>query len=71
MSKVQMGNDEVLGDPEVTASIYCKLSNLPNKDMQYYSTDLRELLGHPVYTREAGNLVSFIINQHYKLYFPR
>ena len=31
----------VLGDPEVTANIYCKSRNLPNTDMQNYSTDLR------------------------------
>ena len=30
----------VLGDPEVTANIYCK-QNLPNTDRQKYSTDLR------------------------------
>ena len=26
MSKVQMGNDEVLGDPEVTANLYCNFA---------------------------------------------
>ena len=31
----------ILGDPEVTANIYCKSSNLPNTDTQNYSTDLR------------------------------
>ena len=31
----------VLGDPEVTANIYCKSRNLPNTDTQNYSTDLR------------------------------
>ena len=31
----------VLGDPEVTANIYCKSHNLPNTEMQNYSTDLR------------------------------
>ena len=30
-----------LGDPEVTANIYCKSRNLPNTDTQNYSTDLR------------------------------
>ena len=38
----------VMGDPEVTANIYCKSRNLPNTDTQNYSTDLRYLLGHPV-----------------------
>ena len=32
---------EILGDPEVTANIYCKSRNLPNTDTQNYSTDLR------------------------------
>ena len=31
----------ILGDPEVTANICCKSRNLPNTDMQNYSTDLR------------------------------
>ena len=31
----------VLGDPEVTANIYCKSRNLPNTDTQNHSTDLR------------------------------
>ena len=31
----------VLGDPEVTANIFCKSRNLSNKDTQNYSTDLR------------------------------
>ena len=34
-------NSKVLGDPEVTANIYCKSRNLPNTDTQNYSTDLR------------------------------
>ena len=38
----------ILGDPEVTANIYCKSRNLPNTDTQNYGTDLRQLLGHPV-----------------------
>ena len=38
---------ELLGDPEVTANIYCKSRNLHNTDTQNYSTDCR-LLGHPV-----------------------
>ena len=38
----------VLGDPEVTANIYCKSRSLPNTDTQNYRTDLRLLLGHPV-----------------------
>ena len=38
----------LLGDPEVTANIYCKLRKLPNTDTQNYSTDLWKLLGHPV-----------------------
>ena len=33
--------NELLGDPEVTANIYCKSRNLPNTDTQIYSTDLR------------------------------
>ena len=41
---------DILGDPEVTANIYCKSRNLPNTNTQNYSTDLRELLGHPVDT---------------------
>ena len=32
--------EKILGDPEVTANIYCKSRNLPNKDTQNYSTDL-------------------------------
>ena len=31
----------ILVDPEVTAYINCKSPNLPNTDMQNYSTDLR------------------------------
>ena len=31
----------LLGDPEITENIYCKSRNLPNKDTQYCSTDLR------------------------------
>ena len=31
----------LLGDPEVTADIYCKSRNLPNTVTQNYSTDLR------------------------------
>ena len=31
----------VLGDPEVTANLYCQSRNLPNTDTQNYSTDLR------------------------------
>ena len=31
----------ILGDPEVTANIYCKSRNLPNTDTENYSTDLR------------------------------
>ena len=42
----------VLGEPEVTANIYCKSRKLPNKATQNYSIDLRSLLGHPV-----GNIV--------------
>ena len=29
----------LLGDPEVTANIYCKSSNLPNSDTCNYSID--------------------------------
>ena len=31
----------LLGDPEVTANIYCKSRNLPETDKQSYSADLR------------------------------
>ena len=31
----------ILGDPDVTANIYCTSRNLPDTDTQYYSTDLR------------------------------
>ena len=31
----------LLGDPKVTANIYCKSRNLPNTDTQNYSADLR------------------------------
>ena len=44
-----MSPAKLLGDPEVTANIYCKSRNLTNTDTQNYSTDLRLLLGHPVY----------------------
>ena len=37
----QGGNKIILGDPEVTANIYCNSRNLPNTDTQNYSTDLR------------------------------
>ena len=37
----EFGSAKVLGDPEVTANIYCKSSNLPNTDTQNYSTDKR------------------------------
>ena len=43
----------ILGDPEVTANIYCKSRNLPNTYTQNYSTDLRYLLGHPVHSIRA------------------
>ena len=33
--------DHLLGDPELTANIYCKSRNLPNKGTQNISTDLR------------------------------
>ena len=36
LSKVSL-----LGEPEVTANIYCKSRNLPITDTQNYSTDLR------------------------------
>ena len=32
---------KLLGEPEVTANIYCKSRYLTNKDTQDYSTDLR------------------------------
>ena len=31
----------ILGDPEVTANMYCKLRNLPNTDTENDSTDMR------------------------------
>ena len=31
----------ILGDPEVTANVYCKSRNLLNTDTPNYSTDLR------------------------------
>ena len=40
--------NDLLGDPEVTANIYCKSRNLPNTDTQNYSTDLRYVLVHPL-----------------------
>ena len=40
---------EILGDPEVTVNIYFKSCNLPNTDTHNYGTDLRLLLGHPIY----------------------
>jgi len=30
-----------MGEPEVTANIYCKSRNLLNADTQNYSTDMR------------------------------
>ena len=38
---------QLLGDPEVTANIYCKSCNLSNADAENYSTDLLEFVGHP------------------------
>ena len=38
---LNISNLELLGDPEVTANIYCKSCNLPNTDTQKHSTDLR------------------------------
>ena len=32
---------QLLGDPEVTANMYCKSRNLPNTETENYSTDLR------------------------------
>ena len=32
---------KLLGDPEITANIYCKVRNLSDIDTQNYSTDLR------------------------------
>ena len=40
-SRAGRSSYNVLGDPEVTANIYCKSNNLPNTDTQNYSTDLR------------------------------
>ena len=41
VSRPALFGNAVLGDPEVTANIYCKSPNLPNTDAQNYSTDLR------------------------------
>ena len=38
----------VLGVLYISANIYCKSRNLPNKDIHNYSTDLRLFLRHPV-----------------------
>ena len=40
-TRIDIEHLNVLGDPEVTASIYRKSRNLPNADTQNYSTDLR------------------------------
>ena len=40
-SALLMAFVKILGDPEVTANVYCKSRNLPNTDTQNYSTDLR------------------------------
>ena len=37
----KMLGSKILGDPEVTANIYCKSRNLTNTDTQNYITDLR------------------------------
>ena len=39
--KHNIDNLDILGDPEVTANIYCKSRNLPNTDTPICSTDLR------------------------------
>ena len=50
LGKIQcvFGSWKILGDPEVTANIYCKSRNLPNTETQNYSKDLRSLLSQPV-----------------------
>ena len=58
-----------MGDPEVTANIYCKSRNLPNTDTQNYSKDLRELLGHPVVYRVLFILFQTIENQILLLFY--
>ena len=51
----------LLGDPEVTANVFCKSRNLPNTDTQNYSTDLRYLPGHPVCIRQ----LKFVVKNAY------
>ena len=41
------GDCDIPGDPEVTANIYCKSRNLPNRDTQNYSTDNAVTSGSP------------------------
>ena len=41
LARYLRSKEVLLGDPEVTANIYCKSRNLPNTDRQKYSTDLR------------------------------
>ena len=53
------GRTKLLGDPEVTANIFCISRNLPNTDTQNYSTDLWRLLGHPVHFNEI-NILDFL-----------
>ena len=59
----------ILGDPEVNANIYCKSRNLPNTDTQNYSTDLRQLLGHPVPDSWHGFL--FYDYDSFSLFLPK
>ena len=43
--KITTANNEyikyILGDPEVTANIYCKSRHLPNRETRNYRTDFR------------------------------
>ena len=50
------GKGIMLGDPEVTANIYCKSRNLPNTDTQNQSTDLRYPLDHPAFIHKETQI---------------
>ena len=41
LARYLRSKEVLLGDPEVTANIYCKSRNLPNTVTKKYSTDLR------------------------------
>ena len=50
-------SDEILGDPEVTANIYCKSRNVPIRIRKITVQICGSLLGHPVY--------SALVKSHY------